>query len=243
MNTKSYLPSSFTLELDMYFYNKGNEAYTIKFGKAGDLEVRLVNVSFGKFSGTPEGKSSEAGWHHIAIAYNEGAVKIYMDQYRIMIIPKIETQPEKFVIKALSHGSKKGEPSIIKNIKLAEGSFDLYNRLTTNGNFSTNGILFDLASSSIKPESMGVINQIYDLMKSHNELKFSVEGHTDSDGDEPSNQKLSEQRSQAVVDLIVSLGIDKNRLQSKGWGESKPVDENSTAEGKANNRRVVFIKL
>jgi outer membrane protein OmpA-like peptidoglycan-associated protein len=69
-----------------------------------------------------------------------------------------------------------------------------------------------------------------------------VEGHTDSDGSDTYNQTLSEQRAATVVSTLINLGIDSGRLTSTGWGESKPLDTNSTPEGKANNRRVEFLK-
>ena len=90
---------------------------------------------------------------------------------------------------------------------------------------------------------MGVINSIYKLMSEHSDLSFSVEGHTDSDGDESSNQRLSEERAAAVKSILVSKGIDASRLSTKGFGESSPMDTNNTPEGKANNRRVEFIKI
>jgi outer membrane protein OmpA-like peptidoglycan-associated protein len=80
-------------------------------------------------------------------------------------------------------------------------------------------------------------------MQKQTDLNFSVEGHTDSDGDDALNQTLSEKRALAVMDRLVSMGISVNRLKSAGWGESKPIGENSTAEGKANNRRVEFVKF
>ncbi len=80
-------------------------------------------------------------------------------------------------------------------------------------------------------------------MKDHPEIKLSVEGHTDSDGDEALNQSLSEKRAQAVADHLINMGIDGSRLTSKGWGETKPVSINNTSEGKAANRRVEFVKI
>ena len=74
-------------------------------------------------------------------------------------------------------------------------------------------------------------------------MKFSVEGHTDSDGDEQFNMELSEKRAKAVMDKLIEMGIDSSRLKSKGWGETKPIDTNATPEGKANNRRVEFVKF
>ena len=80
-------------------------------------------------------------------------------------------------------------------------------------------------------------------MSEHSDLSFSVEGHTDSDGDDASNQKLSEERAAAVKNMLVELGIDASRLSTKGFGEGAPLDSNSTSEGRANNRRVEFIKI
>jgi OOP family OmpA-OmpF porin len=74
-------------------------------------------------------------------------------------------------------------------------------------------------------------------------LNFSVEGHTDSDGDDANNQKLSEARGKSVMKKLIEMGISANRLKSNGFGESKPIDNNSTPEGKANNRRVEFVKF
>ena len=81
------------------------------------------------------------------------------------------------------------------------------------------------------------------MMTDHPELKFSVEGHTDSDGDDASNLNLSEARAKAVLDQMVKLGIENSRLTSKGLGESKPMTGNDTPEGKAQNRRVEFVKF
>ncbi|NTW26619.1 MAG: OmpA family protein, partial [Lentimicrobium sp.] len=95
----------------------------------------------------------------------------------------------------------------------------------------------------IKPESMGTINYVVKMMQDHPELKFSVEGHTDSDGDDASNLKLSEARAKAVVEAMAKLGIAADRLTSKGLGESKPMAGNDSPEGKAQNRRVEFVKF
>jgi len=75
------------------------------------------------------------------------------------------------------------------------------------------------------------------------ELKFSVEGHTDSTGSAASNQTLSEARSQAMVDKLVGLGIARDRLKAAGKGQTSPIADNSTDEGRAKNRRVEFVKI
>jgi OmpA-OmpF porin, OOP family len=103
-------------------------------------------------------------------------------------------------------------------------------------------INFDSGKSTIKKESMPVVEQIIEMMKLAPDIKISVEGHTDSDGSNESNLKLSEARAKAVVEAITKGGIDAARLSSAGFGEEKPIADNSTAEGKAKNRRVELIK-
>ncbi len=80
-------------------------------------------------------------------------------------------------------------------------------------------------------------------MQKQADLNFSVEGHTDSDGGDDANMELSKARGKTVMDKLIVMGINKSRLKSNGFGESKPIDNNSTPEGKANNRRVEFVKF
>ena len=136
-----------------------------------------------------------------------------------------------------------GQTMAIKNIKIAEGGKKLYDRVLADGKFVTRGILFDINKATLKPSSMGVINTISKMMLTHTDLKFRIEGHTDSDGGDEANLKLSEKRASAVKSALIRSGVDANRLKAKGMGESVPVSDNTTPEGKANNRRVEFVKL
>lgn len=99
-------------------------------------------------------------------------------------------------------------------------------------------ILFDSSKSSFKEETFAVLQSITAILKQYPSVKFSIEGHTDSDGTNAANQKLSEERAGAVKNYLVENGIDANRLTLVGYGESKPSSSNKTASGKANNRRV-----
>jgi OmpA-OmpF porin, OOP family len=112
-----------------------------------------------------------------------------------------------------------------------------------NSGFIALNILFDTGKSTIKSESQGIIDQVFDLLKTNPTLKVSIEGHTDNVGTPESNKTLSEARAKAVVDAMVAKGIDKSRLLSKGWGQDKPVADNRTEEGRAKNRRVEIVKL
>src|SRR5690606_12702784 len=99
-------------------------------------------------------------------------------------------------------------------------------------------ILFDTGKSTIKTQSEAVLGDIIKILKEYSTAKFTVEGHTDSVGSDKLNQTLSESRALSVKDYLTKNGIDEFRLSSKGYGESKPIDTNNTAKGKANNRRV-----
>jgi len=111
-----------------------------------------------------------------------------------------------------------------------------------NKGFIALDIHFDFGKSTVKPESMPIIEELYTLLKTNPDLKVSIEGHTDNVGNAASNQTLSEQRAQSVMNLLIGKGISKDRLSFKGWGQNNPVADNRTEEGKAKNRRVEIVK-
>ncbi|NSW94863.1 MAG: OmpA family protein [Bacteroidales bacterium] len=103
-------------------------------------------------------------------------------------------------------------------------------------------INFDTGKSVIKPESQPVIDQIVQMMKENPDLKIGVEGHTDNVGSPASNKTLSEARAKSVVSAIVAKGISADRLSPAGFGQDKPIADNTTEEGRAKNRRVELVK-
>jgi outer membrane protein OmpA-like peptidoglycan-associated protein len=102
---------------------------------------------------------------------------------------------------------------------------------------------FDTAKATIKAESQPLIDEIHKLLKTNAKLRISVEGHTDSTGTPDGNRKLSDERAVSVKAALLAKGIDARRLQSKGFGQDKPVADNHTEEGRAKNRRVELVKL
>jgi OOP family OmpA-OmpF porin len=103
-------------------------------------------------------------------------------------------------------------------------------------------INFDTGKATVKPESQPIINQIVQMLKANPGLMISVEGHTDNVGNPKSNQTLSDERAKAVVAAIVAGSIDAKRLSAVGYGQDKPIADNSTEEGRAKNRRVELEK-
>ncbi len=101
-------------------------------------------------------------------------------------------------------------------------------------------IFFDYDKSVILQQSYFELQQLLSLLQSHPSMRIEIRGHTDGHGSAEYNQRLSENRAKAVVDYLVSKGIDPKRLHYKGYGKSQPVDTNTTDEGRAHNRRVEF---
>ena len=101
-------------------------------------------------------------------------------------------------------------------------------------------IQFEVAKSRILPVSYGILNQVAQVMRDYPNIAIRIEGHTDSDGSDAYNLKLSQQRAAAVLDYLVSQGLDAKRMGSVGLGETQPIDTNRTSDGRATNRRVEF---
>lgn len=260
---KNYLPEMFTVELDFWvdmsdnypngtgiyeFYlknEKGNKITDIRFwNNSVDGKTLYDGIRISALSPSDEKKeihehpTFEMGWNRLSISFNKRALKVYINSTRVANIPNVG-QANWFEIETHSNGSE----FYVKNVRIAKGAVPLYDRMMSDGKFITYGITFDVGKATIKPESMGEINRIVQLMNENPDLKFSVEGHTDSTGNPTSNQTLSEQRSQAIVAKLVEMGIAQDRLTAVGKGQNNPIADNSTDEGRAKNRRVEFVKM
>ncbi len=257
---EDYLPDVFTIEFDYYipeshkgnargmeFYlydrkNQKNIGHYFVLGQNA-ISSRSDIRAEGSYPGTSDWNDATGKWRHLSLAYTKGKLKVYLDDTRLINIPHFEQNPTGLTIARQYGHDNTTQKYFIKNIRIAKGGVKYYDRVMQDGKIIANGIRFDVGKTSLKPESMGVINKIYKLMSKKPDLKFSVEGHTDSDGDDISNQTLSEGRAKVVMEKLVEMGISKDRLSSKGWGESKPIAGNDTPEGKANNRRVEFVLI
>ncbi len=102
------------------------------------------------------------------------------------------------------------------------------------------GIQFETSKSVIKSSSFSILDRVVDVMNKNQAYNLSIEGHTDSSGDDAMNMKLSQERAASVKRYLVSKGIDANRMTTAGFGETIPVASNDTKEGKSKNRRVEF---
>lgn len=260
-NKEDYLPEEFTIEFDAYFSEHTGGNYTIYFldyknQKNLDKSIPINKKWIRIYKNSVNGESIEQNyypgyksdiydktpkWRHVAISFNKRALKVYLDDARVLNIPNLGYNPTGFSIGKQTVDGK--DPGYTKNFRIAKGAVPLYDKLLTDGKFVTTGIKFDVNKATLKPESIGTINYVLKMMQEHPELKFSIEGHTDSDGDDAANLKLSEARAKVVMDKLIELGISKDRLTYKGLGESKPLVANDTPENKAQNRRVEFVKF
>ena len=101
---------------------------------------------------------------------------------------------------------------------------------------------FAVDKAEILPESRPQIEQVLALLRDDPALSLSVEGHTDATGDADHNQRLSQARAQSVMAALVEQGIEAERLQAAGFGQSRPMADNDTEEGRARNRRVELVR-
>ncbi len=252
---EDYLPEVFTVEFDMYRPGGGNrfQLYLNDEKNQHANNNQEIEINFNRIS-TPDGNyvehpdidfsmNEKGRWIHVSLAFTKGKLKIYMDDTRLINIPRYEKNPSGITIGAYFADLGDNKAFYLKNVRIAKGGVKYYDRVMSDGKIICNGIRFDVGKATLKPESMGPINKIFELMQKQPELKFSVEGHTDSDGDEANNLQLSEARAKTVMEQLITMGIAKERLAYKGFGEKSPLGENNTPEGKANNRRVEFVKF
>ncbi len=103
--------------------------------------------------------------------------------------------------------------------------------------FTLDEVYFDVNKATLRSQSYAELNELVDFMKRKKDIRIEIAGHTDSTGEEEDNIKLSQRRADRVKQYLVRKGIDANRIEAKGYGESQPVADNSTKEGRQKNRR------
>lgn len=185
---------------------------------------------------------------HVSIQVQKERLRLWVNSDKIFDVPKgvpLGRTLNQLIFEVGSTNYPEDKYGVyISNIKVATGKPDTRHRLIEEGRFSTTGILFDFQSAVIKPESYGVVKDIAGVLKQFPAVKIKVLGHTSSDGDDNANMELSRKRASAVKDLLVNeFGIDASRIETEGMGETQPIADNKTKEGKAANRRVEFVKL
>ncbi|MBD3297499.1 MAG: OmpA family protein [candidate division Zixibacteria bacterium] len=252
------LPEKFTLEMglhlgtEQFFYIYTCDAGWKKSYNASAERVELHRTRGDKLITKVERKGQGAvteerldysGLVELRLMVSDRYLKVYVDETRVANIPNSQL-PRATNVRFHTYYNER-EETFIRDMRLAEGGRTiLYKQLEAEGRVATRGIYFDSGSDVIRPESTPTLKEIGKMLDQHADLNLLIEGHTDNQGDDTYNQELSEKRAAAVKTYICSeYGVAGDRLQTDGFGESKPVDSNDTPEGRQNNRRVELVKL
>lgn len=181
---------------------------------------------------------------HVAIWRQKERLRVYLNEEKAWDIPKAIQPGAKFNALVFWIQNIGDWHYLISNLRLAVGAPDTRKKILEQNKWVTHGILFDVNSATIKPESYGTLKEMAGVLKEFSDLKVKIVGHTDADGSDVANLDLSKKRAASVKEsLAKEFGIDEGRMEIDGKGESEPIDKNDTPAGKANNRRVEFIKL
>ena len=217
--------------------NKGYGSYEMNT-KTGTKKGEYAAESF---IDTDEGRLAK-----ISIWKQKKRVRLYVNENKVLDLPTI--LPEGMTVNTLMwnvfSGYYNDEKYFVGNIRVAAGLPDTRKNLVQTGKYVTTGILFDVNSAVIKPESYGVLKDIANTLKASPGTKVTIIGHTDSDGDDVKNLELSKRRAESVKNALVKdFAADGSLLSTDGKGETEPVNDNDTPQNKANNRRVEFVVL
>ena len=252
MQQGNYLDDTFTIQFDfrmddpqsdpaiVLFDGNGNNIFECRLLGTGEIISTLLHQM--RFSVDYPVPFDCKAWHHFAMSYTRRNIKCFLDRYRILVIPDCRKAPTNFIIAGNSYTD--GNPVVqFKKIRVATGiPVYMFHKILTENKFTTNAIHFQKGRSDIEPESMDLIDQLADWLRTNNKVSLEIDGYTDNDGDAKTNIKLSKERAKAVQMALEMRGIDASRLTANGFGEGNPIESNATPEGKAKNRRVEFIK-
>lgn len=230
------------IEVNFHPMNAGSSQ-----GRTGyDIYEKSNNSDMKNETNTSQFFAKVNNYAKISIWRQKQRLRVYMNEEKVWDLPRAMSAetPYNALIFAVAEFHKPEDRYLISNLRLAVGAPDTRNKLITEGKFVTTGITFDVNSATIKPESYGTLKTIAQVLQDNADVRVKIIGHTDADGDDNSNMSLSQKRAEAVKALLsTDFGINSSRMESDGKGESQPVGDNKTPEGKANNRRVEFLKL
>ena len=195
----------------------------LPLGQYGAFDIRVTNRNIGanqiNSALKTDIRNAVLNKPHVSIAVNKNRFRLWINEKKYVDIPQFIYKPEqlnylKFNLKGLKDGKDK---VFISNLKIAEGGVDLRRKLMSEGRISTNGILFDSGSDKIQPQSYGIIRQISQVLMQDDSIKLNIIGHTDSDGADDANLKLSKARAEAVKQALISIyKISGDRLETEG---------------------------
>ena len=255
------LPDRFTLEFDVIVNAGGALARALSFegGVQWLADAKSAAVSWNPQAAFIEGSGHNMGTTtvqlpdatkqqvngklaHVRVLMDGPYFKMYVNERRLYNMPELTFRRDS-VVRVLLDGAE-GSEVFLASIRVAESDTDvLYDALANKGRWATQGILFATGKAELQPESRPVLKEIAATLKQHADLKILIEGHTDNVGSAPANLTLSDARAAAVkAALVAEYGADGARITTKGFGDTKPSAPNTSAEGRAQNRRVEIVK-
>lgn len=179
----------------------------------------------------------------LSIWRQKGRLRLYANQDKLLDVPRFFSESDKYQLAFFRSFFNECEV-FVSNIRFAIAEADTRNKLVTEGRFVTNGILFNVNSDIIKPESAIILKEIGTVLQENPNINIKIIGHTDSDGDVAANLTLSKKRADAIKkELVATYKIAATRIQTDGKGESEPLNANNSPSEKAQNRRVEFVKI
>ena len=182
---------------------------------------------------------------HFMVVVNKSRLRVFIDNEKAIDLPSFLSNNFGNYIQFYLKGTDPKEKHIvaISNVKITEEGEDIRYMLLKGG-FSTTKILFDSGSDKLKKESYEFLDKMAKVLQDDSSIRLNIIGHTDSDGDDVKNMTLSKSRAAAVMNYFIdNKGLNKSRFMYQGRGENEPVADNTSAEGKAQNRRVEFQTL
>lgn len=214
--------------------------------KGGNVHIYSYNDGQNTIDNQVQFQNNGATKIKVSIWRQMQRMRVYINQEKVFDLPRAFPAGKVYntAMLELWSDAEAHDKFLISNIKLAAGEPDTRNKLINEGKFSTTGILFDVNSANIKPESYGALKDIAGVLQDNANVHVKIIGHTDSDGDATMNLSLSKNRAEAVKTFLINeFKIDGSRLSTDGKGASDPVADNKTSAGKAQNRRVEFVKM
>lgn len=194
------------------------------------------NLGEGKIQTTPSTQTTPV---QFALWVQEGRLRAYLNGQRLVDVNQVNADP----IDHLNVHLAGYRPNGIRKVRVAESAPDFSTVLSSTGRYVTHGIYFDTDSDRLKVESAPMLKMVARAFEKNPNLKLAIQGYTDSTGDAKHNLDLSKRRAEAVRSVLVTqFNVPADRLTADGFGADKPVAPNDTADGRAQNRRVEFVK-